>query len=116
MYQVPIRETFERPRTNALPKEKYKSFVDIEVKKRAWVPGFQHNTQDNWSAQKYRFSAHFKKFDRKTMTVDVINQANKDKIPATGCYDGANRSLMHARRQATSGDKQDRVLRNVSEA
>ena len=40
MYQVPIRETFERPRTNALPKEKYKSFVDIEVKKRAWVPGF----------------------------------------------------------------------------
>ena len=50
------------------------------------------------------------------MTVDVINQANKDKIPATGCYDGANRSLMHARRQATSGDKQDRVLRNVSEA
>ena len=50
------------------------------------------------------------------MTVDVINDANKKKIPATGCYDGANRSLIYARKQATSGDKQDRVLRNVSEA
>ena len=50
------------------------------------------------------------------MTVDVINDANKKKIPATGCYDGANRSLIYARKQAISGDKQDRVLRNVSEA
>jgi hypothetical protein len=39
------------------------------------------------------------------MTVEIINKANKAKIPGTGCYDGANKSLIEARKLATSGDR-----------
>ena len=99
-YEVPTRPTFERPRTNQFSRSKYKSFVDDEVKARSWVPGYQYNSQQSWATNKYTLSAKFKPFDRKTMTVEIINKANKLKIPGTGCYDGANKSLIEARKLA----------------
>ena len=43
------------------------------------------------------------------MTVDVIEDANKKKIPGTGCYDGAQKSLIRVKKMGTvigrDGDK-----------
>lgn len=87
-YQIPKveRAYLLKAQETKFSKSKGKNFVEIEAKKKAFIPGPQYNTTYDWTKMINGNSGKFLKSQRLTLPMEIIK--NKEKgTPSPGQYE-----------------------------